>query len=81
MHRYMEAVLSNNGSFKLSIFLDINECLSGNFGCSDNCINTDGGAHCSCPKGFKLKKDRKHCTGRKYLDYYFLTNILSNLVH
>lgn len=33
---------------------DINECLSFNGGCEDQCTNTVGSYTCSCPTGFSL---------------------------
>jgi fibulin 1/2 len=44
-------------------FPDIDECSTGNnFGCSHQCVNTDGSAHCSCPSGYSLDaSDHKTC--------------------
>lgn len=33
---------------------DINECLSFNGGCEDQCTNTVGSYTCTCPTGFSL---------------------------
>lgn len=41
--------------------VDVNECMTKNFGCSHTCINTRGSAICDCPLGFKLEADRKTC--------------------
>ncbi|GFU46341.1 hemicentin-2 [Nephila pilipes] len=40
---------------------NIDECSFGNFGCSHRCVNTEGGAHCSCYKGYRLHNNRKQC--------------------
>jgi EGF domain len=47
------------------IFLDIDECTSGNATCSQfaNCTNTEGGYNCSCNYGFT--GDGFNCTGTK----------------
>lgn len=40
---------------------DINECEEDNFGCSEECINTPGSAHCFCAVGYELNSDQKTC--------------------
>lgn len=40
---------------------DIDECEEDNFGCSHECINTPGSAHCFCSVGYELKSDHKTC--------------------
>lgn len=47
-----------------SACLDVDECDNDNkFGCSHICVNTQGSAHCECPRGWKLDGDRKTCQG------------------
>lgn len=41
--------------------LDINECETGVHGCSQMCINVDGGFNCACYYGFTLLDDRETC--------------------
>lgn len=41
--------------------LDINECTSGVAGCSQDCINKEGGFNCNCEFGYTLDDDRKTC--------------------
>lgn len=45
---------------------DIDECDDGSFNCSDGCVNTPGGAHCTCLDGYELDKDGKTCIGMEY---------------
>lgn len=42
---------------------DIDECFTGDLVCGQECINTDGGAHCLCSKGYNLAEDNATCTG------------------
>ena len=44
-------------------FLDVNECINNNGGCSQNCTNTNGSFFCSCDKGYQLKSDGSTCEG------------------
>ena len=45
--------------------VDVDECsLPGdqhNFGCSHQCVNTQGSAHCDCPQGYVIGEDKKTC--------------------
>ena len=43
---------------------DNNECSSNNGGCSQTCINEDGGFRCSCLGGFQLGNDGRSCSGK-----------------
>ena len=42
---------------------DINECLSNNGGCHQNCHDSDGSYTCSCNDGYQLNSDRHTCKG------------------
>ena len=41
----------------------MDECISNNGGCEDNCVNTEGSFRCSCPKGYDLSGNGKACQG------------------
>lgn len=44
--------------------LDIDECaLPDKGGCEDKCKNYEGGYYCTCPAGYRLMDDDKHCEG------------------
>ena len=45
---------------------DINECLTDNGGCQQNCANTDGSFVCSCNLGYALNADNMTCAGEEY---------------
>lgn len=51
--------------------LDIDECMMGNYGCEDNCVNNDGGFMCSCNLGYILNDDGKICDGKYVIDVVF----------
>ncbi|XP_013384604.1 epidermal growth factor-like protein 7 [Lingula anatina] len=40
---------------------DIDECKSGEHGCSHKCVNTEGSFSCTCSDGFSLGADGKSC--------------------
>ena len=44
-----------------TIHSDINECLSSNGGCDQNCLNLEGSYKCSCEGGFLLAGDNRTC--------------------
>ena len=47
---------------------DIDECSVNNGGCAEVCTNTEGSHQCECLiPGFKLKADKKTCTGKQYI--------------
>ena len=63
---------------------DVDECDEDNFGCSDVCVNTFGGAYCSCPVGYSLMQDNRTCEGvliscvlRRF--YIFVKNVILGL--
>lgn len=54
----------------VSLFSDIDECLSGVAGCSQGCVNREGGFNCECEFGYTLNDDRKTCAvGKWYILY------------
>ena len=44
--------------------LDIDECLNGNGGCTQNCNNTAGSYQCYCDEGYELSNDDHTCVGK-----------------
>ena len=40
---------------------DIDECVDGNGGCDEECVNKPGTYMCSCPSGFELREDNHGC--------------------
>lgn len=46
--------------------IDIDECLSDNGGCDDDCSNVAGSYKCSCDEGYKLDNDQHQCNGNQY---------------
>ena len=42
---------------------DINECVTGNGGCDQNCHNSIGSYNCSCNIGYLLDEDDHGCSG------------------
>ena len=48
----------------LSFFVDTNECLTDEHGCSHTCVNTRGSYYCTCPPGLQLKSDNSTCEGK-----------------
>ena len=46
------------------VFIDIDECLSLNGGCSHFCTNTEGSFFCSCREGFSLVANNQ-CEGKR----------------
>ena len=48
-------------------FIDIDECSSGNGGCQQICVNTNGSYHCTCQTGFSLNTDNSSCSGKTFL--------------
>lgn len=45
------------------LYKDINECLTGNGGCQQQCANMPGSFVCSCEDGFQLASDDRGCEG------------------
>ena len=43
---------------------DEDECAKNNGGCSQNCVNDNGGYHCTCQSGYVLHADNHTCVGR-----------------
>ena len=44
-----------------SLCVDVNECSTGNGGCSHACTNTIGSYYCSCDPGYRLGDNRLRC--------------------
>ena len=46
---------------------DIDECSLGKpaHNCDHNCVNSDGGFHCTCDEGFLLQNDSRTCEGKE----------------
>ena len=67
------------GSYVISL-ADNNECLSGNGGCQQVCVNTNGSYYCDCQTGYKLKSDDISCIENNnythnlisYINYCFI---------
>ncbi len=51
-----------------------------NGGCSQNCINLEGGYECSCRQGFTLQLDNKTCVDRDECANATCSHICINLV-
>ena len=47
----------------INYFLDINECLIDNGGCSYTCTNTLGSYTCDCSTGYSFDPIEMNCTG------------------
>ena len=45
---------------------DIDECLTNNGGCAQNCTNTIGSYYCSCNKSYVLGSDGHACNGKEW---------------
>ena len=45
------------------VYLDVDECVRSKGGCQETCVNIPGSYHCTCPTGFILASDLKHCDG------------------
>ena len=60
-----------------SFSADINECSEGTSGCTESCINTQGGFQCGCSTGFTLGGDGMTCIGRCFYlrHYHFLLSL------
>ena len=50
-------------NIKVYSFIDTNECLLNNGGCSQLCTNTIGSYHCDCRSGYQLNHNRIDCDG------------------
>ena len=46
-------------------YLDIDECLSDNGGCEQNCHNQIGNFYCTCHSGYTLNNNNLDCDGKK----------------
>lgn len=59
----------------ITLPIDIDECISGVAGCSQGCVNKDGGFNCECEFGYTLADDRKTCVVGKIAT--FITQLFS----
>ena len=48
----------------LIIFIDVDECLTDNGGCTHQCNNDIGSYNCSCWDGYELSSDNHTCIGK-----------------
>ena len=51
---------------------DVDECLEGTSGCSQECTNTVGSFTCSCFDGYLLDEDGKTCKGKRVDSFQFV---------
>ncbi len=49
---------------RVSVTLDVDECLSHNGGCEQICTNTVGNFSCSCTIGYSLDSNLMNCSGK-----------------
>ena len=57
-------ILYNFFAYDVQMFYsDIDECIQGLAGCSQNCNNTAGSYFCTCMDGFELGSGNHTCTG------------------
>lgn len=49
--------------YLLKYYVDIVECLNGNGGCAQHCINDIGSYHCGCTPGYTLSSNGRDCLG------------------
>ena len=57
------ATSTNHQIFSYNFVLDIDECATGNGGCSQICVNKPGSFECKCNAGYVLADDKKTCKG------------------
>ena len=55
------------------IWSDIDECVQGSDGCSQNCTNTIGSYFCTCMDGYELESDNHTCTGDAWIPSNYCT--------
>ena len=46
------------------MYLDIDECLSENGGCEQNCHNQVGNFYCTCDSGYNMNDNKLDCDGK-----------------
>lgn len=66
------------------IFLDENECATGNHKCTQLCRDSEGSYYCECHKGYRIGANRLTCEGKwKQIFLTFLFQFLfeSELIH
>ena len=57
-------------------FIDTNECLLNNGGCTQLCTNTIGSYHCDCRSGYQLNDNGSSCNGQYTLIFGLLISFL-----
>ncbi len=60
----MDIITCNHLSLHVSLYKDVDECLSGNGGCEHMCMNTVGNFSCSCTIGYSLDSNLMNCSGK-----------------
>ncbi len=56
----------------LCVYSDINECLTNNGGCEQNCNNTEGNFYCSCGSRYSLDSNGFNCSGEFMFSLLYL---------
>ena len=60
---YADVVRDIISCVRTCTMLDMDECALNDGGCQHSCENTHGSFVCTCPPGYHLADDRRHCTG------------------
>ena len=63
-----------------SLFVDVNECSTGNGGCGHTCTNTIGSYYCSCDPGYRLGDNRLRCHS-ELMEWNVLAGLVSTLLY
>ena len=51
---------------KRNLVSDADECVLGNGGCAQVCINTEGSFRCDCTPGYTMATNGLDCVGEKF---------------
>lgn len=60
------------------MLIDIDECLTDNGDCEQDCVNTTGSYFCECNVGYVLADDNFNCTGMYMYYIHSLSTIMYN---